>query len=92
MRVGGKPVLHWYVEKDVWPEWTDARWTIRRTNHFLWSSRQPLDGGWGYGADPNLPGIKATSRPTTANSSKASTIGIRHKATSTAGTERLPPT
>jgi len=58
MRVGGKPVLHWYVEKDVWPEWTDARWTIRRTNHFLWSARQPVDGGWGYGSDPQLPGIK----------------------------------
>lgn len=58
MRVGGKPVLHWYVEKDVWPEWTDARWTIRRTNHFFWSARQALDGGWGYGTDPSLPGIK----------------------------------
>jgi hypothetical protein len=44
MRVNGKPVLHWYVEKDVWPEWTDARWTIRRTNHFFWSARQPVDG------------------------------------------------
>ncbi len=58
LRVGGRPVLHWYVEKDVWPEWTDARWTIRRTNHFFWSARQPLDGGWGFGTDPNLPGIK----------------------------------
>ncbi len=58
LRDAGKPVLHWYVEKDVWPEWTDIRWTIRRTNHFFWSSRQATDGGWGYGSDPNLPGVK----------------------------------
>jgi len=58
LRVGGRPVLHWYVEKDVWPEWTDARWTIRRANHFFWSARQSLEGGWGYGSDPVLPGIK----------------------------------
>lgn len=56
--MGGRPVLHWYVEKDVSPEWTDARWTIRCTNHFFWSARQPLDGGWGYGSDPQLPGIE----------------------------------
>ncbi len=55
LRVQGRPVLHWYVEQDVWPEWSDPRWTIRRTHHFLWSARQVRDGGWGYGSDPNLP-------------------------------------
>lgn len=31
MRVGGRPVLHWCVEKDVWPEWSDARRACWRT-------------------------------------------------------------
>lgn len=50
MRVGGKPVLYWYVEKDVEPGWTDSRWTIRRCYHFNLTERSLKDGGWGYGA------------------------------------------
>jgi len=55
LRVDGKPVLHWYIEKDVWPDWDDSRWAIRKTYHFFWSARQAENGGWGYGSDPNLP-------------------------------------
>ncbi|MEN6357052.1 MAG: stalk domain-containing protein [Armatimonadota bacterium] len=47
----GKPVLHWYIEKDVWPEWHDERWNIRRTYHFFRTQDQVANGGWGYGSD-----------------------------------------
>jgi hypothetical protein len=29
-RLEGKPLLLWYIDKDVWPDWTDARWTVRK--------------------------------------------------------------
>jgi hypothetical protein len=54
----GKPVLHWYIEKDVWPDWNDPRWTIRQTYHFLRGSEQPAHGGWGYGSLPGPNDIK----------------------------------
>jgi len=47
-----KPVLQWYIEKDVWPDWTDERWTIRKTYHFFRNDRIISGDGWGYGCDP----------------------------------------
>ena len=29
-RLEGKPLFLWYIDKDIWPEWTDERWTIRK--------------------------------------------------------------
>ena len=47
----GKPVLHWYIETDVWDDWDDLRWTVRRTYHFFRTADQVTHGGWGYGSD-----------------------------------------
>lgn len=55
LRADGRPVLHWYIEKDLWPEWDDPRWTIRRTYHFLRPDGQRRYGGWGYGGEPDPP-------------------------------------
>lgn len=55
LRHRGKSVLHWYIEKDLWPEWRDARWTIRRTYHFFRMDGQKAHGGWGYGGDHDPP-------------------------------------
>lgn len=55
LKVDGKPVLHWYIEKDVWPDWDDKRWTIRRTYHFFRMDGQMKHGGWGFGSDTHPP-------------------------------------
>ena len=33
------------------PNWTDSRWSIRKTYHFFRTADQMTHGGWGYGAD-----------------------------------------
>ena len=53
LRYDGKPVLNWYIEKDVWSDWTDDRWIIRPTYHFFRTADQITHGGWGYGSDEN---------------------------------------
>jgi hypothetical protein len=50
LRSNGKPVLYWYIEKDVEPNWTDPRWTIRKTFHFFRTEDSFRNGGWGYGS------------------------------------------
>lgn len=51
LRVNNKPVLYWYIEKDVQSKWTDSRWTIRKTYHFFRTEDGFRNGGWGYGAN-----------------------------------------
>lgn len=29
-RLEGKPLFLWYIDTDVWPNWTDDRWTVRK--------------------------------------------------------------
>jgi hypothetical protein len=52
LRDHGKPVLHWYIEKEqVWPDWDDRRWTVRKTYHFFNQTSARDNGGWAYGSD-----------------------------------------
>lgn len=51
LRVNGKPVFYWYIEKDIEPNWDDRRWVVRKTYHFFRTGDQLKHGGWGYGAD-----------------------------------------
>ncbi len=54
-RLHGKPLLCWYIEKDVWDDWVDDRWTIRRTYHFFRTPDQGKHEGWGWGSNPEPP-------------------------------------
>ena len=63
LRANGKPVLYWYIEKDVLPNWADTRWTVRQTYHFFRTADQMTHGGWGYGAEitPRASGLDCAS-------------------------------
>lgn len=52
-RTGGKPLLLWYIERDIFPEWTDARFTVQHCyNAGGGSHEQDAHGGWGWGSYP----------------------------------------
>ncbi len=55
LRLDGKPLALWYIEKDVIPDWNDPRWTIRRCFHAFRTRDQGLDRGWGWGSAPSPP-------------------------------------
>lgn len=52
-RIGGKPLLLWYIENNVFPGWSDPRFAIQHcynaggANH-----EQDAHGGWGWGSYP----------------------------------------
>lgn len=50
-----KPLFLWYIERDVWPDWHDDRWTIKPTYTFFRTPDQATHGGWGWGAHPRPP-------------------------------------
>lgn len=54
-RMNGKPLALWYIEKDVIPDWTDPRFTIRRCYHFFRTADQATHEGWGWGSRPYPP-------------------------------------
>jgi hypothetical protein len=54
-QMDGKPLLLWYIEKDVWPDWTDARWTVKKAYTFFRADAIYRNGGWGYGGDTSIP-------------------------------------
>ncbi len=63
LKAEGKPVLYWYIERDVDSNWADSRWTVRRTYHFFRTKDQFTFGGWGYGSDdsPRPDGLACAS-------------------------------
>ena len=48
--IDGKPLLLWYIGKEVWDDWTDDRWTVRRTYAHHLTEKQGEHEGWGWGA------------------------------------------
>ncbi len=53
LRMDGKPLLLKYIENDVFPDWTDARFTVQRYyNAGGGRHEQDAHGGWGWGSYP----------------------------------------
>jgi hypothetical protein len=57
-KLDGKPLLIWYTERDVWPDWKDERWTVKQAFHYYRTKEQGTHGGWGWGANPFPPDNK----------------------------------
>lgn len=57
----GKPLLCWYIHEDVWPDWDDPRWTVRKTFIFPRAEDQRKDKGWGIGSRFPLPNKECMS-------------------------------
>jgi hypothetical protein len=52
-RMSGKPLLLWYIEKDVFPDWSDPRFTVQNCyNAGGAGHEQDAHGGWGWGSYP----------------------------------------
>jgi hypothetical protein len=54
-RVGPRPLLVWYIEKNVMPEWDDPRFAVLRAYHAYRTADQAAGNGWGWGSTPGPP-------------------------------------